>query len=79
MTTKTKAAAHPFRIILRGHDSKGKYHRAVRTVHAPNADAAYGYLAENGDKLAKSAGFKVEFTNVLEPVPSYVRKFMASK
>lgn len=70
--TKAKASKAPatqgFRVILRGHNKAGQYKRAVRTVQATSIDAAQGYIAENGEKLAKGCKFNVEFVNVFAPL-----------
>lgn len=63
----TKPATPGYRIIMRG-NLNGKRLRAVRTVHANSFEAAAGYLAENGDKLAKGLKFKPDTCHVAAPI-----------
>lgn len=60
--------ALPYRLIFRGHDKDGNYKRGTRIVRATSPEAAAGYLAENGEKIAKEMPFKVEFTNIFAPL-----------
>lgn len=68
MKTTTSTNTPGFRVVFRGKDKAGTPKRAVRTVHAPSYEAVNGYLAENGEKMAKSVPFKVSFVNVFAPL-----------
>lgn len=72
MTTKTKPATQGFRIVMRGKNAEGQYRRAVVTVQAPTEAAALGFVAENGEKLARQVkakrGINVQCVNVLPPL-----------
>lgn len=67
-STNSNTTTPGFRVIFRGKDKAGTTKRAVRTIHAPSFDAVNGYLAENGEKMAKSVSFKVDFVNVFVPL-----------
>lgn len=65
-TTNTTAALTKFRIVFRGSKADTRK-RAVRVCYATSADAAAGFLAENGDTLAKGLPFKPDFVKVYNP------------
>lgn len=68
-TSPTNNTTYPgFRIVMRGKSKGGKTKRAVRTVRLPNVAAVDGYMAENGEALAKSAGFDVQYVTVFPPI-----------
>lgn len=67
-TSTTNSNLPGFRLVFRGKTRGGVSKRAVRTVHVKDMDSAAGYMAENGEKLAKGCGFAVDFCKVYPPV-----------